>query len=89
MGCLKPELWDLKDPIDFGEVATVAGSKIGAEGAPARQDAVLVRRLSAAGAVVTADGGGNPIGQIALKLADIPAATASADSSARTGRPRA
>ena len=42
----------VKDLVDVAGLPTVAGSKIGADGPAARQDAVLLRRLSAAGAVL-------------------------------------
>ena len=42
----------VKDLFDVAGLATVAGSKIGAENPAALRDAVLVRRLSAAGAVL-------------------------------------
>ena len=44
--------YGVKDLFDVEGLPTAAGSKIGLENAPARRDAVLVRRLRAAGAVL-------------------------------------
>jgi len=44
--------YGVKDLYDIERLATAAGSKIGAEGPPAARDAVLIERLTAAGAVL-------------------------------------
>jgi AtzE family amidohydrolase len=44
--------YGVKDLFDVAGVPTAAGSKIGAEGPPAARDAVLIQRLTAAGAVL-------------------------------------
>lgn len=51
-GPLAGATFGVKDLFDVVGLPTVAGSKIGAEGRPANRDAVLVRRLAAAGAVL-------------------------------------
>ncbi len=45
----------------------------------AQGEQITVQRLGSAGATLTADGGGNPVGQIALRLGDIAAGTGVAD----------
>ena len=44
--------YGVKDLFDVADLPTAAGSKIGAEGPPARRDAVLVSRMRGAGAVM-------------------------------------
>src|SRR5215210_326535 len=54
LGAMDGAVVSIKDLFDVAGEPTRAGSKIFANGAPAKEDAPIVRRLRAAGAVIVA-----------------------------------